>query len=320
MDRPDKCSGARFPAYLASAAALFAVIALSFILMRLAPGARLTRSARSIRKSLRNLRHIYRLDLPLWRQFLAYLQSLARGDFGPSLHWRDFSVNELFAHALPISMRLGAEAMIAALVIGGALGIAGATGRRARAQRSAASQSMPRPCRRSCLPPFVIAPLLQLFFGLSLHALPVGGWNDGAWKNQILPAATLALPQIAIIARLMQAALRDVLAEPHIRTLRAFGLPAAPHHRTRAARGDPAGFLLSRARRRQCADRLRRRRDDLRHSRHRPLFRRWRARPRLSRWSWRTVVVVATLVIVFNLLVDLAYAWLDPRIADAHGR
>ncbi|MEJ0092500.1 MAG: ABC transporter permease subunit [Methylocella sp.] len=293
---------------------LLIIIALAFLLMRLAPGGPFD-SERALDPDIaRNLRRIYRLDLPLIQQFWVYLQSLMRGDLGPSFHWRDFSVNELFAHALPISMRLGGEAMLLALIVGGVLGIAGAASRRgpgAWAVDGAALLGV-------VLPPLVVAPLLQLGFGLSLHALPVGGWNDGAWPNQILPVATLALPQIAVVARLMQAVLRDVLAEPHIRTLRAFGLPARHiyAHALRAAilpvlsyLGLAAANILTGSVIVETIFGI-------------PGMGRYFVDGALGRdypLVMGTVVVVAALVILFNLIVDLTHAWLDPRLAD-HGR
>jgi oligopeptide transport system permease protein len=300
---------------LAAAATLFAVIALAFFLMRLAPGGPFD-SERPLDPAIaKNLRHIYRLDLPLAQQFAVYLQSLARGDFGPSFHWRDFSVNELFAHALPISMRLGAEAMGLALLIGGALGIAGASASARWGGRSVDAAALVG----VVLPPFVVAPLLQLFFGLTLHALPVGGWDEGAWKNQVLPAATLALPQIAVIARLLQVALREALAEPHIRTLRAYGLPPGRiyRHALRAAMlpvlsylGIAAANVLTGSVVVETIFGI-------------PGMGRYFVDGALGRdypLVMATVIVVAALVIGFNLLVDLAYGWLDPRIAAAQDR
>ncbi|MGA2637311.1 ABC transporter permease [Methylocella sp.] len=303
----------------ASLATLFIVIALAFFLMRLAPGGPFDSERPLDPEIAKNLRHIYRLDLPLGQQFLVYLQSLARGDFGPSLHWRDFSVNELFAHALPISMRLGAEAMIAALAIGGALGIVGAAARPGWRATLGGFAVDVAAFIGVLLPPFVIAPLLQLFFGLTLHALPVGGWNEGAWKNQILPAATLALPQIAIIARLMQASLRDALKEPHMRTLRAFGLSPwrITTHAIRAAILPVVSYLGLAAANVLTGSVVIETIFGI------PGMGRYFVDGALGRdytLVMGTVVVVAALVIFFNLLVDLTYAWLDPRIADAEGR
>src|ERR1700680_844274 len=105
--------------------ALFIIIALAFFLMHLAPGGPFDSERALDPEIAKNLRRIYRLDLPLVQQFWLYLQSLAHGDLGPSLHWRDFSVNELFAKALPISATLGAKAMLIAILVGTALVFAG---------------------------------------------------------------------------------------------------------------------------------------------------------------------------------------------------
>ena len=178
---------------------LLAVVTLSFFLMRLAPGGPFD-SERGLDPVIRaNLDHIYGLDRPLLVQFGAYLWALAHGDFGPSTHWRDFTVNELFAIALPISIALGSRAMALAVAVGVPLGLAGALrgrghrhgARRAlvdRGARRADPSSSRRCCRRSS--------------GCDLHWLPVGGWEDGAWRHQVLPVFTLALPQIAIVAKL----------------------------------------------------------------------------------------------------------------------
>ncbi len=317
---------------LSAAATFLIVLAVAFFLMRLAPGGPFDSERPLDPQTAANLRRVYRLDLPLVQQFWIYLQSLARGDFGPSFHWRDFSVNELFAHALPISMRLGAAAMVVSLIVGGGLGVLGARGSDTRGfgtRRSDATRVCPVTGLRATLgaravdaaalvgvvlPPFVVAPLMQLFFGLTLHALPVGGWDDGAWKNQILPVATLALPQIAVIARLMQAALSDALAEPHIRTLRAFGLPAR-HIYAHALRqailptlsylGLAAANILTGSVVVETIFGI-------------PGMGRYFVDGALGRdypLVMGTVVVVAALVILFNLIVDLAYAWLDPRVA-----
>ena len=104
---------------------------------------------------------------------------------------RDFTVNELFARALPISIQLGGEALVVALVLGVALGTAGAWRRRGFGALVVTVFALVG----LALPNFVIAPLLQVVFGLDLRWLPVGGWEDGAWRHQVLPVAVLALPR-----------------------------------------------------------------------------------------------------------------------------
>src|ERR1700730_3290867 len=137
---------------------LFTIVALAFFLMRLAPGGPFDTERALEPEIAKNLRRIYRLDLPLRQQFWFYLQSLAHGDLGPSLHWRDFTVNELFAKSLPISATLGAKAMLAAILAGTALGIAGAMSRGVIAPRLVDGAAL----FGIVLPVFVIAPVLQL--------------------------------------------------------------------------------------------------------------------------------------------------------------
>jgi oligopeptide transport system permease protein len=288
---------------------LLIIIALAFFLMRLAPGGPFD-SARALDPEIaKNLRHIYKLDRPLLEQFWFYLQSLAHGDFGPSLHWRDFTVTQLFATALPISVALGTKAMLLAVLAGTALGLVGAMSK---------SQIGPRIVDGAALfgivlPVFVVAPLLQLGFGLTFHILPVGGWNDGAWQNQILPVITLALPQIAIVARLMQAALRDALAMPHIRTLRAFGMPGFHiyGHALRAAFPPVVSYLGLAAANVLTGSVIVETIFGI------PGMGRYFVDGALGRdytLVMGTVVVVAAAVLLFNLIVDLVLAWLDPRV------
>ncbi len=291
---------------------LFAVIALSFFLMRLAPGGPFDQE-RALDPAVRaNLDHLYGLDKPLLQQFGSYLWALAHGDFGPSTHWRDFSVNELFANALPISVALGGEALALAVVAGVSLGLLGARRGEGVAGRLGAWSVAALAIFGLAVPTFVIAPLLQVFFGLTLHALPVGGWGDGL-AYRVLPVITLALPQIAIVAKLTQAAMRDALAAPHVRTLRAFGLPGwhITLHASRIAMlpllsylGPAAAALLTGSIVVETIFGI-------------PGIGRYFVDGALSRdypLTMATVIVVGVMIVVFNLLVDLAYGLVDPRV------
>ena len=288
---------------------LLAVVALSFFLLRLAPGGPFD-SERALDPAVRaNLERLYGLDKPLLEQFGIYLWSLLHGDFGPSLHWRDFTVNELFARALPISIQLGSEALALALGLGVALGTAGAWRHRGFGALAVTALALVG----LALPNFVIAPLLQVFFGLDLRWLPVGGWEDGAWRHQVLPVVVLALPQVAIIAKLTEAALRESLAAPHIRTLYAFGLPGRhiALHALRGAAlpvlsylGPAAAALLTGSIVVETVFAI-------------PGIGRYFVDSALSRdypLTMGTVIVVGAMIVVFNLLVDVAYGILDPRV------
>jgi oligopeptide transport system permease protein len=285
------------------------IITLAFFLMRLAPGGPFDAERALDPEIAKNLRRIYRLDLPLIQQFWLYLQSLGHGDLGPSLHWRDFSVGELFAKALPISAALGAKALLIAILAGTALGLTGAIGPRAIGPRLVDGAAI----FGLVLPVFVVAPLLQLLFGLMLHALPVGGWDDGAWQNQVLPVMTLALPQIAIVSRLMQAALNDAFAMPHIRTLQAFGMPRYHIiiHAMRAAFPPVVSYLGLAAANVLTGSVVVETIFGI------PGMGRYFVDGALGRdytLVMGTVIVVAGAVLLFNLIVDLILAWLDPRV------
>ncbi len=288
---------------------LLIIIALAFFLMRLAPGGPFDSERALDPEIAKNLRRIYKLDQPLLEQFWLYPQSLAHGDFGPSLHWRDFTVNQLFATALPISVALGAKAMLTAILAGTALGLVGAMSKGGIGPRLVDGAAI----FGIVLPVFVVAPLLQLGFGLTLHILPVGGWNDGAWQNQMLPVITLALPQIAIVARLMQAALIDALAMPHIRTLRAFGMPGfhITLHALRAAFPPVVSYLGLAAANVLTGSVIVETIFGI------PGMGRYFVDGALGRdytLVMGTVVVVAAAVLLFNLIVDLVLAWLDPHV------
>ena len=294
---------------LAAIPTLFAVVAISFLLMRLAPGGPFDQE-RALDPAVRaNLDHLYGLDKPLLQQFGLYLLSLAHGDLGPSTHWRDFSVNDLFATALPISIRLGSQALALALVVGVALGLVGSGRRRGAAARSVSLLAL----FGLAVPTFVIAPLLQVYVALDLRWLPVGGWGNGSLQHEILPVVTLALPQIAIVAKLTDAAMRDALAAPHIRTLRAFGLPGwhIALHALRGAMlpvlsycGPAAAALLTGSIVVETIFGI-------------PGIGRYFVDGALSRdytLTMATVVVVGVMIVIFNLAVDLAYGLVDPRV------
>lgn len=288
---------------------LFAVVSLSFFLLRLAPGGPFD-AERALDPAVRvNLERLYGLDKPLLRQFGTYLWSLLHGDLGPSLHWRDFTVNELFARALPISLQLGSEALALALILGVALGTVGAVGGSGLGAVGVTVLAV----FGLAVPNFVVAPLLQVFFGLDLRWLPIGGWEDGAWRHQVLPVVVLALPQIAIIAKLTEAALREALAAPHIRTLRAFGLPAR-HIALHALRGaalpvlsylaPAAAALLTGSIVVETVFAI-------------PGIGRYFVDSALSRdypLTMGTVIVIGAMIVLFNLLVDIAYGIVDPRV------
>ncbi|MBV8167155.1 MAG: ABC transporter permease subunit, partial [Alphaproteobacteria bacterium] len=198
---------------------LLVIIAVAFFLMRLAPGGPFD-GERVLPPAIEaNLRQAYRLDDPLITQFLRYLGDLLRGDFGPSFKYQDFSVTELIWSGLPASLTIGLGAMIVATIAGVWVGLLAAVRRNSRLDHLVMAVAM----TGIVVPNFVVAPLLTLMFGIYLHVLPVGGWRSAA--NAVLPIVTLALPQLAIIARLTRASAIEVLGSAFVRTARAKGLP-----------------------------------------------------------------------------------------------
>ena len=200
---------------------LLILLTLAFFMMRLAPGGPFD-SEKSLPPEIQaNLDRKYHLDEPLLQQYGRYLWDLLHGDFGPSFQYKDYSVNELIATGFPVSMRLGVTAILIALVIGVALGTLAALHQNRATDYTVMTLAM----TGISIPNFVLAPILILLFAVHLGWLPAGGWNDGQWRNMLLPVVGLALPQIAYIARLMRGSMIEVLRSNAIRTARAKGLP-----------------------------------------------------------------------------------------------
>lgn len=289
---------------------LFLIITFSFFLIRIAPGGPFDLERPLEAKVMENLSRIYHLNEPLWAQYLLYLKSVAALDFGPSFYFRDFSINELFAESLPISMQLGFSALCLALVVGGTLGVIAAL----RQNHSTDYAVMAAATLGVTVPNFVVAPILTLILGVYLGWLPVGGWNNGAFVNVVLPVVTLALPQVAVVARLTRGSMIEALRSNHVRTARAYGLSAylvIVVHALRGAilpvvsyLGPAAAALLTGSVVVETIFGI-------------PGIGRYFVQGALNRdytLVMGTVVVVACFVILFNLIVDLLYALLDPRV------
>lgn len=199
---------------------LLVIITVSFCVVRLAPGGPFEQEQTLPPAVRENLERLYGLDQPLTVQYAHYLRGLLRGDFGPSLRQRDFTVSELIAQGLPLSATLGLAAILLAVLTGIPAGIAAAVWRNRGADyciTTLAALSL-------ALPSFVTGPLFALVFGLYLRWLPVAGWQHGAPRYLVLPVLTLALPVAAYLARLTRASLLEVLRTPWIRSARARGL------------------------------------------------------------------------------------------------
>jgi oligopeptide transport system permease protein len=289
---------------------MFVIVTLAFFLIRVAPGGPFNQERGLSPEIKANLEAQFGLGDPLWLQYLNYLKNLLQGNFGPSYNLPDFTVGELFANGLPISVQLGASALILALVVGGALGIIAALNQNKLGDYAVIATAT----AGSTIPSFVIAPVIQLLFGLTWNLLPIGGWNDGALLNRIGPVLTLALPQIAIVARLMRGSMIESLRAHHIRTARALGLSrwsVVVKHALRGAvlpivsyAGPAAAALLTGSIIVETIFAI-------------PGVGRYFVDAALNRdytLVMGTVVVIAIFTILFNLIVDILYAVVDPRV------
>jgi len=289
---------------------LFLIITISFFLMRLAPGGPFNQE-KGLQPAIRaNLERVYHLDEPLLVQYGYYLSNLVKGDFGPSYTRPEFTVAELFKAGLPISVQLGSTALVLALLIGGAMGIVAALYQ----NRAADYAVIATATAGSTIPSFVIAPVYQLIFALSLAWVPVAGWGGGALVNKIGPVLVLMLPQLAIVARLMRGSMIESLHSHHIRTARAMGLSdysVIIRHALRGAllpiisyAGPAAAALLTGSIIVETIFAI-------------PGIGRYFVEAALNRdytIVMGTVVVVAVFIIIFNLIVDVLYAVVDPRV------
>ena len=289
---------------------LFLIVTFSFFLMHVAPGGPFNME-RGIPPEIKaNIERIFHLDEPVWMQYLRYLNNLLHGDLGPSYILLNFSVAELFRVGLPVSIRIGSLAMLLSLVAGCAFGVVAAL----RQNKAVDYVVIATATAGSTIPTFVIAPIIQLLFGLTWHLLPVGGWNDGAFLNTIGPVITLALPQLATVARLMRGSMIESLHANHIRTARAMGLSdysVVVRHAMRGAilpivsyAGPAAAGLLTGSIIVETIFQI-------------PGVGRYFIDAALNRdytLVMGTVVMIAVFIILFNLIVDILYAVVDPRV------
>jgi len=199
---------------------LLLVVVLAFLLVHAAPGGPFDAERVLPPEIEANINAFYHLDEPLPQQFARYLSNLVRGDLGPSYRYRDYTVSELIAGALPVSMLLGSLAMLLAVIVGIVAGTIAALRQNSIVDRVVMAFAM----IGISVPIFVVAPLLVLLLAVKLNWLPAGWSGTTSGTRLLLPVIALALPQIAYIARLTRASMIDVLASAYIRTARAQGL------------------------------------------------------------------------------------------------
>ena len=210
-----------FRRILATIPTLLAVVTVCYLLLHATPGGPFDAERKVSAEVLANLQAKYHLDQPLWQQYLHYLNNLLHGDLGASFRYADWSVNELVANALPVSGVIGGGAIVIALFVGIFLGTVAAL-----RQNSAVDYLvMLLGNAGNAFPSFVVGPVLILVFAVWLRVLPAGGWDNFSPRFMVLPMLLLVFINVATIARVMRGSLIEVLHSNFIRTARAKGLP-----------------------------------------------------------------------------------------------
>ena len=295
---------------LAAIPTMLVVITVCYLLLHATPGGPFDAERKVSAAVLANLQAKYHLDLPLWQQYLLYLKSVLQGDLGASFRYADWSVNDLVANALPVSAIIGGGSLLLGLVIGVTLGIFAALRQNSMVDYGV----MLLGNVGSAVPSFVLGPVLIIIFAIGLHWLPAGGWNNFELRFMVLPIALLTIINVSTIGRVMRGSLIEVLHSNFIRTARAKGLPThivVLRHALKPALL-PVVSLLGPLAISSITSAL--------------VTETVFSLPGLGKLIVNgagnrdytlvlgLVVLITVLTVALNLLVDLAYAWLDPKI------
>ncbi len=297
-----------FNRLLFAAVTLFVIVTVVFFLLRLAPGGPFDGERRLPPEIEANLKAAYDLDAPLLIQYGRFLSRLSQGDLGPSFKQKDFTVNELIAAGLPISAALGALALTGALGVGIGIGILAGL----KPGSTLDGALMATSNLNIALPTIVTAPLMVLVFSVTLSWFPAGG-ADTAW-HFILPAAALAIPLSAEIARIMRGGIAEVGHEPHVKTAQAKGLSTGRivyRHMLPIASIPLISFLGPAMAALLTGSVVAEQVFDL------PGIGRYYVQGALNRdytLVMGVTIVYSFAILSFNLLVDVAYGFIDPRI------
>lgn len=202
---------------------LLLVIILAFLMMRAAPGGPFDDQRALPAETAANIERAYDLEAPLHQQLWSYIGGILEGDLGPSYRYPDYSVSELIASALPLSAQIGAISLAVSLLVGSLAGVWAAVRRNTLTDRLVSAIAM----TGISVPVFVVAPLLVLVFAVQLDWFPASWAGSTGADRLLLPVIALSLPQIAYVARLMRVSMIEVLSSDYIRAARAQGLPTA---------------------------------------------------------------------------------------------
>jgi oligopeptide transport system permease protein len=288
---------------------LLMLITVAFFMIRMAPGGPFDADKTLPPEIEANLNARYHLDESLFQQYFRYMGQIAVLDFGPSYQYKDWTVNELISQGWPVSLTVGSLAILLAFVLGTMLGITAALRQNTAVDYTLMGIGM----LGISIPNFVVAPILILLLAVYAGWLPVGGWDWGV-ASMVLPVVTLALPVTAYIARLTRGSMIEVLNSNFIRTARAKGLPESVVIRRHALKpallpvisfmGPAIAGLISGS----------------------VVIERIFSIPGLGSYFVQgalnrdytlvmgVVIYYGVLIIVLNFVVDLIYAWLNPKI------
>ncbi len=287
---------------------LLVIITITFFLMRVAPGGPFDSEKNIPDEVKRNIEAKYHLDEPIFMQYIRYVGNIMRGDLGPSYKYSDKTVNDIIGASFPVSLQIGFMAMVIALLFGTCLGFLAALNQNSATDYALMSFAIVG----ISVPNMVLGPILAVLFGVYLKWLPVAGW--GGPEHYVLPVMTLTCYYMAIIARISRGSMLEIIRQEYIQTARSKGLDEKTiifRHALKGALlpvvsycGPASAFIITGS----------------------IVIEQIFAIPGVGRYFVQgaidrdytlvmgTVVLVSILVMVFNLVVDIMYGVLDPRI------
>jgi oligopeptide transport system permease protein len=285
-------------------------ITVCFFILRLAPGGPFDGERALPPDQLRNLRAYYHLDEPLIMQFFSYIAGVLRGDFGPSMVMKDFNVSRLIGIGLPFTLMLGFSAFVLGTIGGMLAGAVAAVNQNKWPDYLLVAIVLVG----IIIPNFLMANLVQLLFGVYLGWLPVGGYQPGSLIHLVLPVFILALPHGGRVARLVRGSMIEVLGTNYVRTARSKGLGTRlilARHALKPALlpvvsylGPGLSYLLTGSLVVEQVFSL-------------PGIGKYFITAALNRdygLVLGTTILYVFIILALNLLVDILYAWLDPKV------
>ena len=292
---------------------LLIIITISFFIIRIAPGGPFDAEKTLPKQIMENIEKKYHLDEPLIKQYARYMISVMRGDLGPSYRYKDQDVNYYIGKSLPNSLILGSIAMTLSLFLGITAGMISALKQNTWVDYFVMSIAVVG----ITIPLFVIGPVLVYIFAMKLGWLPTSGWITGrfGWVTLIMPVITLSADKFAYIARLSRASILEILRSDYIRTAKAKGLKTSTILIKHVLKGGllpvvsylgPAfSSVLTGSIVVETVFRV-------------PGMGKFFVQSALNRdytLILGTVIVYSVILIIMNFIVDIVYAYLDPRIS-----